>query len=203
MKLSRVRKHGRMLLRGVVPGILIGMLTIATVYAAGGGHEGEDTKKLWIDFGWRMLNFIVLVWFLYWMAAKKVKEFFVERRENIKASLEEAISEKEKAEKQYAEYSAKLDKATEEIDKIIETIKAQGLIEKQKIIEDAVKAAEKLKEDARMRMEQELKAAKNQLRLEAVHLSVQLAEEILRKHITPEHHELMVRDYLDKVVKKH
>jgi hypothetical protein len=30
-----------------------------------------------------------------------------------------------------------------------------------------------------------------------------MAEELLKKNITPEHHDYMVKDYLDKVVKKH
>ncbi len=150
-----------------------------------------------------MLNFAILVWFLYWVAAKKIKEFFFERRQNIKANIEETIAEKEETEKKFKEYSAKLDKATEEINNIFEMIKAQGLVEKEKIIEDAKIAAEKMKEDAQARMEQELKAARNQLRAEAAQLSVEMAEELLKKNITPEHHDYMVKDYLDKVVKKH
>jgi hypothetical protein len=30
-----------------------------------------------------------------------------------------------------------------------------------------------------------------------------MAEELLKKNITLEHHDFMVKDYLDKVVKKH
>jgi len=60
-----------------------------------------------------------------------------------------------------------------------------------------------MKEDAQARMEQELKAARNQLRTEAAQLAVEMAEGLLKKNITPEHHDFMVRDYLDKVVKKH
>jgi F-type H+-transporting ATPase subunit b len=177
-------------------------LTAVIAYAAGGGEEG-DAKAKWIDFGWRVINFAVLVGFLYWAAAKKVKEFFVGRREDIKTALAQAVAEKEEAEKKFKDYSERLDKATKEINDIIETIKTQGLIEKGKIIEDAKKTAEKMKEDSTMRMEQEFKAAVGQLRVEAVQLSVQIAEEILKKNITPEHQEYMVKDYLDKVVKKH
>jgi F-type H+-transporting ATPase subunit b len=39
--------------------------------------------------------------------------------------------------------------------------------------------------------------------MEAVQLSVQLAEDILKRNITPEDHEVMVKDYMDKVVRKH
>jgi F-type H+-transporting ATPase subunit b len=177
------------------------VLIPAMAYASAGG-EG-DSKAMWIDFAWRMLNFAILVVFIYWATAKTAREFFAGRRENIKTALAQAVAEKEEAERKFKEYSERLDKATEEMNSIIETIKAQGLAEKDKIIEDAKKTAEKIKEDAKMRIEQEFKSAVNELRLEAVQLSVQMAEEILKKNITPEHHEYMVKDYLDKVVKKH
>ena len=194
---NRLRRSLCSLMFAILPIVL----TSAMAYASGGG-EG-DSKTQWIDFGWRMLNFALLVWFLYWATAKKAKEFFAGRRENIKTALAEAIAEKEEAERKFKEYSARLDKAAEEMNSIIETIKAQGQVEKEKIIEDAKKTAEKIKEDAKMRIEQEFNAAVSALRIEAVQLSVQMAEEILKKNITPEHHEYMVKDYLDKVVKKH
>jgi len=191
----------RSYLRYFLLSILTLVLTSSVAYASeGGGHE--DTVKLWIDFAWRIFNFGLLVWFLYWVAAKKIKEFFVDRRDNIKATIEEKITEKEETEKKFREYSLRLDKATEEIKNIFEMIKAQGLTEKEKIIEDAQKAAAKMIEDTQARMEQELKAARNQLRSEAAELSVAMAEELLKKNINQELHENMVKDYLDKVVKK-
>ena len=48
-----------------------------------------------------------------------------------------------------------------------------------------------------------MKKASGQLRSEAVLLSVQMAEEILKKNITTQDHEAMVKEYMDKVVNKH
>jgi len=94
-------------------------------------------------------------------------------------------------------------KATEEIAGISDMIRAQGQAEKERIIEDARKAAEKMKEDTQTRVEQELKQAGNLLRAEAVKLSVEMAEELLKRNITGADHDAMVKDYLDKVVSKH
>ncbi len=58
----------------------------------------------------------------------------------LKKSLENAAKQKAEAEKKYREYSEKIDKASLEIDGIFEMIKAQGIAEKQKIIEDAEKS---------------------------------------------------------------
>ena len=81
-------------------------------------------------------------------------------------------------------------------------IRTQGLSEKERIIAEAGKAAEKMKEDTQTRIEQEFKKASQQLRSETVRLSTQMAEELLRKHIQATDHETMVEDYITKVVSK-
>jgi F-type H+-transporting ATPase subunit b len=184
--------------------ILLSLLLVFTVscvaYASGdGGHDSAQLKS----FAMKVLNFVILAGLFYWMLASKVKGFFVGRRQEIKQSLESAAEQKVDAEKQYREYSEKIDKASLEIDGIFEMIKAQGLAEKQKIIEDAGKMAQKMKEDAKARIEQELNKASSQLRSEAVQLSVQMAEEILKRNINAQDHEAMVKEYMDKVVNKH
>lgn len=185
-----------------LPLLAVTAVAATSAFASGGGGHGEAEGPNWLDFGWRIVNFLVILGFLWWMLAPKARAFFSGRRAGIKESLSEATKAKEEAEKKFAEYSAKIGKATEEIDGIIQMIKAQGAVEKEKIVADSRKAAEKIKEDTQARMEQEFKKARNDLRLEAVQLSVQMAEEILKRNITAEDHENIVRDYLDKVEKE-
>ncbi len=181
--------------------LAIVLILVADAFAASGGGESHGGE--WKDFAWRMMNFVILAGLLYWLMAKKIKEFFAGRRDEIKLALEQAQAAKEEAEQKYREYTAKLEKATEEIAGISEMIKAQGLMEKERIIEDAKKAAEKMKEDTKARVEQEMKKAGNMLRAEAVKLSVEMAEELLKRNIKAADHDIMVKDYLDKVVSKH
>ena len=181
--------------------LALALILAADVFAASGGGESHGAE--WKDFAWRMMNFVVLAGLLYWLMAKKIKEFFSGRRDEIKLALEQAQAAKEEAEQKYKEYTAKLEKATEEIAGISDMIKSQGLIEKERIIEDAKKAAEKMKEDTQARVEQEMKKAGNMLRAEAVKLSVEMAEELLKRNIKAADHDVMVKDYLDKVVSKH
>ena len=131
-----------------------------------------------------------------------MKEFFTGRREGIRTALAEAATAREAAEKKFQEYSAKLDKATGEIDQIGEMIKSQGLAEKERIIEDARKAAEKMKEDTQARMEQEFNKACSAAPGRGgppLHADGRRA---LRKHIRATDHEAMVKDYIEKVVNK-
>jgi len=182
-----------------IAAIFVLLVAAGVVFAAEaeGGHNSTELLK---GLGLKTFNFVVLVGFLYWLLASKIKDFFSGRRVEIKESLEKAVERKAEAEKKYREYSEKLDKASLEIDGIFEMIKAQGITEKQKIIEDAEKTAKKMKEDASARIEQEMKKATEQLKAQAVQLSVQMAEEILKRSITKDDHKAMVEDYINKVV---
>jgi len=189
--------------------ILLVVVGLAFANEAEGGHE--TVKFLYFfnveqkvkDLILKSFDFFVLIGLLYWLMAAKIKEFFSGRRVEIKESLEKSVERKSEAEKKYKEYSEKIDKASTEIDGILEMIKAQGVTEKQKIVEDAERTAKKMKEDAHARIEQEMKKATDQLKAQAVDLSVQMAKEILKRSITPDDHKAMVKEYIDKVVIKH
>jgi len=180
--------------------LMVVLASACLAYASGGGEGGDSSQ--WKGFAFKSLNAALIIGFLAWMLAPKIKGFFAGRRQEIKESMESTTVQKADAEKQYREYAEKIDKASLEIDGIFEMIKAQGVAEKQKIVEDAKKVAEKMKEDAQAQIEQELKKASGQLRSEAVALSVQMAEEILKRNITAQDHEAMVKEYMDKVVNK-
>ena len=197
-----MRSSRRSIYFSLILSLLTVLVSVCMVYASGGGEGHGDSAAQWKDFAWKSLNSLIIIGFLAWILAPKLKAFFGGRRQEIKESLENTAIQKADAEKQYREYSEKIDKASLEIDGIFEMIKAQGVVEKQKIIEDAEKVAKKMKEDAQARLEQELKKASGQLRSEAVALSVQMAEEILKKNITAQDHETMVKEYMDKVVNK-
>lgn len=187
----------------VITALLFIVLSTCLAYASGGEGGHESSADLWKNFGLKALNTAIIIGLLVWMLAPRIKSFFAGRRQEIKESLENATAQKAEAEKQYREYAEKIDKASAEIDGIFEMIKAQGVAEKERIIEDAKKVAAKMKEDAQARIEQELSKASAQLRSEAVALSIQMAEEILKRNITAQDHEVMVKEYMDKVVNKH
>jgi len=178
------------------------ILGATLLYASTGGGHAEEGRN-WAGFGWRAFNFFVLAGLLYWLMADKVRDFFSSRQSDVKTTLQGLAVAQEEAEKKFAEYNASLDKATEEIEAMADMIHRQGLAEKERIIADAERAAEKMKDDARKRMDHEFKTARHDLQNEAVRLSVQMAQEILKQNITATDHAVMVGDYIDKVVSKH
>ncbi len=201
MKMCRARNLGKRFFFSALPAVLGTLFMTAAAFCAAADGEVDHKAQLW-DFMWRLLNFAVLVFILYKLAWKRLVNFFRNRREDIRTSLAETEERKVEAEEKFKEYEAKLTKATDDIQNISEMIKAQGHAEKQKLIADAEKTAEKMKEDARARMDQELKKAGSQLRAEAVELSVKVAEDILKRNVSREDHEKMVKEYMDRMVKE-
>jgi len=201
MKVCRARNLSGRFLMSALPAILGTLLMTVSAFCASEGGEVDHKAQLW-DFMWRLLNFAVLLYILYKLAWKRLVNFFRNRREDIKTSLVETKDRRVEAEEKFKEYEVKLTKATDDIQNISEMIKAQGLAEKQKLIADADKAAEKMKEDAKARMDQEMKKAGSQLRTEAVELSIKVAEDILKRNVSQEDHEKMVKEYTDRMVKE-
>ncbi len=180
--------------------VLFALVAAEAAWASSGGEEGGHVSIKTLL--WPVVNFVILVAILYKLAWQKMKNFFAGRRDGIKTALEEAVAAKEEAEKKFKEYSDRLAKATDEIAGISDMIKAQGQVEKDKIIESAKVTAAKMKEDAQARMEQELKTASNRLRAEAAELSVKMAEDVLKKTVKEKDHETMVKDFLNRMVKQ-
>lgn len=196
----RYLRSKQFILYTVLPAM--GMLLFwAAVACASGGAEGAESHgggKL-MDFVWRVVNFVILAAILYKLAAKGIKGFFVGRRAQIRETMENAIAMKEEAEKKFQEYEAKLTKATKEIEDLTATIRAQGEAERVRILEEAKVSAEKMKEDAQARIGHEYKKAAKELREEAVALSIQMAESILKKKSKKSDHDTMVADFIDRM----
>jgi F-type H+-transporting ATPase subunit b len=153
------------------------------------------------DFGWRVFDFAVLVAIIVWGLKKgNVKGTLAERQAQIERSLKDAEQGRAAAEAKLAEYSAKLDQASKEIDELHAAIIREGEQEKERIIGEARKAAEKIALQASQSAEQETIKARAELRAEAARLAVEIAAGKLGSAIRKADHDRFVGEYLDKVV---
>jgi len=171
--------------------------------AGAGAHHADMAKQL-KDFGWRVLDFGVLVALIVWALKKaNVKGTLAARQAAIEKALQEAAESKDAAEKKFAEYSAKLATANKEIDDIYAAIRADGEAEKGRIVAEARVMAEKIREQAVQTANQEVLKARNELRAEAARLAVELAEKTIKANIVKGDQDRLVGEYLTKVVELH
>lgn len=168
---------------------------------AGGGAHHPDSGAQMKDFGWRVFNFVVLAGILIFALKKAdVKGSLAARQAEIEKSLKDAETARDAAEAKLREYSGKLDQASKEIDELHAAIIREGEQEKARIVAEAKIAAEKIVAQAALSAEQETLKARNELRIEAARLAVEIATGKLSASIQKNDHDRFVGEYLDKVV---
>lgn len=181
---------------------LLVMAMAGVAFASGEAHHA-DSGVLLKDFLYRVLNFSLVVAILVYFLRKPLKKGLAGRSEEIEKALAEAKQAKEEAEAKFAEYDRKLDQATEEIAEISDSIRREGELEKQKIIENAKQLAVKIEQDAEKAAELEVSKARRELQQQAAALAVELAEQMLKKNFTKDDDARLVDEYMKKVGELH
>lgn len=170
--------------------------------AAGDAHHASS-EVLLKDFIYRTINFAALVGIVFYFVAKPFKKSMADRKQKIEADLKEARTARAEAEAKFKEVTLKLQKASEEIEKVRLSIHDEGEAEKNKIIANARQAADKIRSEAEKMAAREIEKARAELRKEASRLAIALAEELIRKNITAEDQERLVSEYLANVGELH
>jgi F-type H+-transporting ATPase subunit b len=154
---------------------------------------------MWRDLAFKIVNFAVLVIILVLALKKPLGSFLKMRQESIKTALEEAEKAKRAGEQKYREYEERLKTLDQEIEEIRQNLIREGEREKGQIIKEARQMAEKIKGQAELAAQQELKTAKRRVQEELADMTVQLAEGLLKKHLKPQDHERLVDEYIEQM----
>jgi F-type H+-transporting ATPase subunit b len=202
-----------MLKRPYRPGrvfFLIVMILVGCVFfcglalAAGDQAHGQDRSADLKDLLYRFINFALLVIILF-VVLKKVgiKQFFVSRSEEIKKKLEELNSGKEEAERKYRELEKRLEEFEEKKKEITEQLRAEGLAEKERIINEARSRVNQILEQAETTIQREIQGARDRLKGEVLALATGQAEKIIARGMTEEDQDRLVNDFIERVGKEH
>jgi len=169
--------------------------------AAGHGVEHKDSlspEKL-KDLMWRVMNFIALLFILIKFGAKPIGAALSGRKQQIKDEIEDLENKRAEAERSYTDFTAKLSGMEGEIDTVVEKAVAQAKIEKEKIIESAHQAADDIKRQAEMAIQNEIVTVRRQLKNDMTDQATAMAEEIIVKNLTSDDQNKIIEDYLNKV----
>ena len=164
----------------------------------GGAH---DTARV-TDFYYRILNFSLLVIILFVVVKKaNIKEFFANRRVEIKKQFERLNSQKDEAENRYQLLEKKLKDFEMEKAGILDEFKAEGKAEKERIIAEAEERAQQLLAQADLTIQQEIQSAKDKLKLEIVNIATRKAENILVNELKSTDQDILVDEFIERVGK--
>lgn len=190
----------------ILQAALVTLLLPAIVLAAEHGEEvdkvfGAIPRDVW-DLVLRIINFVVLAGVLIYYLRKPIANAIRNSIETVRTLLREAEESRIASEAHMKEAEEKLAGVDKEIKDLLTAARKEGEAERERILSEAAHALDKLKAEAAMAIELELKKAQDILRKEAAEAAVNLAEEIISKQVTPEDQARFVTEYLEKLEAK-
>ena len=172
-------------------------LWVGVAHAAsdGDGSGGIPGKALVYAF----LNVIFLLVILVLVLRKPAKDFFASRAALIRKDLEESKALKDAALAKHQEFEERLQVIREEMQAMIEELRKDGQLERERIIQEAKEQVESLTETSKRIMGQEVRKAKEVLKIETVQLAAEMAEALVRQNITADDQKRIVDQYIVKM----
>jgi F-type H+-transporting ATPase subunit b len=155
---------------------------IFTVTAFGAEQEGQaEPSKIWL---W--LNFLILAGVLGWLIKKNVGPYFRSRSEEIRKGVEDAGKQKADAEARAAAIEKRMASLGTDINDLraraTEEIDAEG----ERVKRETEHAIAKVQSQAEQEIVTAAKAARQELKVYAAELALELAEQKIRTRLTPE-----------------
>jgi F-type H+-transporting ATPase subunit b len=194
MNIHRGKKRLRFFLLCVLLVALLGGLAFSAVAAE--GQAGKlSLKNIWMN-SWRLLNFLILAFFLVKLLKEPLGRFFKESARVIREKLQGTEEAYLEAGRELGEVEKQLELLDEEIQKLRQAIGTLGQKERDKIIASAEQTAEHLLEKAKLEAAYSVEQARSQLRREVIDEAVKIAEESVRKAINKKDQERLVDEYL-------
>ncbi len=148
---------------------------------------------------WQIIAFVLLVIFLVKVLKKPMMTFLVKRKEEVKNSLDQAKKKEMEAQRLLGEWEKKIESLSQEITALHQAIQREGEMERQRIVARAQEEGERIRKQAQVIAEQEVKKARASLKKEMVELSIEWAENLLKKAIQPQDQERLVKEYIGKM----
>jgi F-type H+-transporting ATPase subunit b len=174
-------------------------LTALPVYAA---EEAEALSPFAGNIGnaiWTLAIFVIVVIVLGKFAWGPVLGLLQQREEFIHRALADAKRDRDAAEASLKEYAAKLQRAHAEAAALVEEARRDGERLREEIRQRAKGEADKMIANAQRQIQLETGRALEQIRREAVDLSVMIASKIIQRNLTKEDNERLIDDALKQV----
>ena len=168
-------------------------------------HAAEDAQALSPFAGnlgnaiWTLVIFVIVVVVLGKFAWGPVLGLLREREEFIHRALSEAKRDRDEAEARLKDYAAKLQSAHAEAGAIVEDARKDAERLREEIRQRAKSEADKLLTNAERQIELQTGRALEQIRREAVDLSVMIASKIIQRSLSKEDNERLIDEALKQV----
>ena len=181
------------------------MLVASSAYASGGGHVSFSDINWWtwdahkLPLGWFIVNFCIFVAFMVHMVKKPLTGVFQARHDSIKKTIDDNEKAHADARQTHDEFQSKLANVDAEGNALMERSKADGALERDRIIDDASAYGERIKKDSKTIVEQEFTQAGLRLQAFAALRALRDAEARLKDNITNEDQSRLLEEAISEL----
>ena len=159
--------------------------------------ESTEGWRPLFDLIMRWLNFAIIAVVLFKFGRKPIKDFLLNRREEIDYQIKKYEQQKEAAAEQVKEATKILNESTDRFEQIKQRIIKDGETKKKAIIEKARQESQMLLEGAQRRIQNQILEARNVIRSEMIDSAIALAEKRLPDEITAADEQKLTEYYMD------
>ncbi|MCB9596364.1 MAG: ATP synthase F0 subunit B [Sandaracinaceae bacterium] len=161
------------------------------------GEAHEEAHFSWQELFAQVINFILWLAIIIYLAKKPLSDFLAGRRMSVEEGLVEAKNLKEAAEAKHADYSERLERLDEELEKLRTEMVQAGEAERDRIIADAESRATRMRADAKFVIEQQMKQLRADLTREAIEAAMSAAERVLTEQVKEADQTRLAQEYLE------
>ena len=154
-------------------------------------------------FIWTILTFLVLLTLLAKFAWGPLLKALESRQESIRKSLDDAQKAKEELERLHVESAEIMRQARVEADAIVSRSRGDAERLREEMKQKARAEADAIVKNAERQIQLETGRALQQIRREAVDLSVQIASKLIQRNLTREDNEKLIDEALRQVEPRH
>ena len=175
------------------------LLTALPAYAA---EEGPALSPFSGNVGnaiWTLIIFVIVVIVLGKFAWGPVLGLLQQREEFIHRSLVDAKKDRDEAEARLKDYTAKIQSANAEAARLVEDARRDSAQLREELRQRAKSEADAILKNAERQIELQTAKAVQQIRAEAVDLSVAIASKVLQRNVTKEDNDKLIAEALKQV----
>jgi len=148
---------------------------------------------------WTIATFLILLWLLAKYAWRPLLEALERRQESIRKSLDDAQKAKQELERLHVESQRILSVARSEADQILSNTRSDANRFRDELKQKAQAEAAGIVKNAGRQIEMETARALQQIRTEAVDLSVAIASKLLERNVSKEDNERLIEETFKQI----
>lgn len=185
--------------RHAVPFVLLLAAAPVASLASGGAEAAGPAGVPWWEIFKQAVNVGILAAVLVYFLKKPLSSYLKERSELLRKSIDDAAKARAEAGEKLADIQSRMARLSGEIEEMNRRMEGEAAEEARRLHETAQAEIARVREQSRFAADQEVKKAREELRREAADLSAAAAEEMVKKSVTPDDQERIVRENIDKI----